>query len=471
MKTTSTQGSSAYILLLAGVGALGGLLFGYDTAVISGAVGFLQQHFHLNAGLTGWAASSVLVGCMIGAMGGGPLGDRFGRKPMILASALLFALSGILTAMAATLDSYVTARLLGGIAIGAVSVISPLYIAEVAPARRRGQMVSLYQLAIVSGILVVFFVNLLIQRQGSPTWNVEYGWRWMFGSLALPALLLVLMSLLIPESPRWLMSRGRREAAREILARVGGEQEADNGLREMEQSLAQESGTLGELSSAAYRRPLLIGVALAVFCQFSGINAIMYYAPEIFKSSGAGLDSSFIQTLLIGLVNLVFTFVAIWLIDRVGRRPLLLGGALIQVIALAAVGFAFAKGLGGLFLLMPILLFIAAFASGMGPVPWVVISEIFPQRIRGFAMAVATLILWVSDFVVAQTFPQLKAAIGTAATFGIYAVCSLMSLVFVATMVVETKGRSLEEIESSWRPHEAENAAAQEKAAVAQYRK
>jgi len=452
MKTTSPEGSPAYIFLLAGVGALGGLLFGYDTAVISGAVGFLQQHFHLSAGLTGWAASSVLVGCMIGAMAGGPLSDRFGRKPMILASALLFALSGIFTALAATLDHYVLARLLGGVAIGAVSVISPLYIAEVAPKRVRGQMVSLYQLAIVSGILVVFFVNLLIQRQGSPAWNVEYGWRWMFGSLTLPAMILVLMSLLIPESPRWLMSQGRREAARAILERMGGAAEAESGLREMEQSLKQEGGSLGELFAASYRRPLIIGVALAVFCQFSGINAIMYYAPEIFKSSGAGLDSSFLQTLLIGVVNLVFTFVAIRFIDRVGRRPLLLAGAGIQVIALAAVGIAFTLKLGGLFLLLPILLFIAAFASGMGPVPWVVISEIFPMRIRGFAMAVATLILWVSDFVVAQTFPLLKDSIGTAATFGIYAVCSLLSLIFVALVVVETKGRSLEEIEASWKP-------------------
>jgi len=359
LKTTSLPGSSAYIFLLAGVGALGGLLFGYDTAVISGAVGFLQRHFHLNAGLTGWAASSVLVGCMIGAMAGGPLGDRFGRKPLILASALLFALSGILTAVAATLDHYVLARLLGGVAIGAI---------------------------IVS-------VNLLIQRQGSPEWNAEYGWRWMFGSLSVPAVVLTIMSLLIPESPRWLMSRGRRDASREILVRIGSEQEAENGLREMEQSLAQESGTLAELFAAAYRRPLLIGAALAVFCQFSEINAIMYYAPEIFKSSGAGLESSFLQTLLIGLVNLVFTVVAIRLIDRAGRRPLQLGGALVQVIALTAVGVAFARGLGGLFLLLPILLFIAAFASGRGPVPWGVISEVFPMRIRGSAMAVAMLIL------------------------------------------------------------------------------
>jgi SP family arabinose:H+ symporter-like MFS transporter len=454
MRTNTPEGGAAYVYLIAGVGALGGLLFGYDTAVISGAVGFLQQHFHLTAGLTGWAASSVLVGCMIGALAGGPLSDRFGRKPMIVVNALLFALSGILTAFAGTLDTYVLSRLLGGVAIGAVSVISPLYIAEVAPKRMRGQLVSLYQFAIVSGILVVFFVNLLIQRQGTQAWNGAYGWRWMFGSLTLPAAILLGMSLLIPESPRWLMSRDRSDEAQAILERIDGKGEAETALREMREALAQETGTLSELLSPGYRRPLLIGVALAVFCQFSGINAIMYYAPEIFKSSGAGLDSSFLQTILVGVVNLLFTLVAVRLIDRAGRRPLLLVGTAVQAAALAAVGFAFARGLGGVFLLLPILLFIAAFASGMGPAPWVVISEIFPTRIRGLAMAVATLVLWASDFAVAQTFPLLKAGIGPGATFWIYAGFSLLSWVFVKFLVVETRGRSLEEIEASWRPGE-----------------
>ena len=449
-EAASVQGNRAYLYLLAGVGALGGLLFGYDTAVISGAVGFLQQHFHLSAGLTGWAASSVLVGAMTGALAGGPLADRVGRKPMLLGCAVLFAFSGVFTALAATLDNYVLARLLGGVAIGAVSVISPLYIAEVAPGRVRGQLVSLYQLAIVSGILVVFFVNLLIQRQGSAEWNAAYGWRWMFGSLTLPALLLFGLSLLIPESPRWLLKVGRPDEAQRILERVGGAAEAGREMQEIEQALGEESGQFTELFGPNYRRALLIGAALAVLCQFSGINAIMYYAPEIFKSSGAGLDISFLQTLLVGIVNLAFTFVAIWLIDRAGRRPLLLAGSAVQVLALFAVGLAFKMGLGGLFLLLPILLFIAAFAAGMGPVPWVVISEIFPTRIRGGAMALATLVLWASDFAVAQTFPLLNAAIGTAWTFWIYAFCSLVGLVFVWNVVVETKGRTLEEIERAW---------------------
>jgi SP family arabinose:H+ symporter-like MFS transporter len=455
----ASGGSRAYLLLLTGVAALGGLLFGYDTAVISGAVGFLQRHFHLSAGLTGWAASSVLVGAMIGAAAGGPLSDRIGRRPVLLLCAVLFAISGVLTALAASLDQYILMRLLGGIAIGAISVVSPLYIAETAPERVRGQLVSLYQLAIVSGILVVFFVNLLIQRQGTEAWDVAYGWRWMFGSLALPALLLGGLVLTIPESPRWLIKTGRREEAQAILTRIGGLAEAERELVAIERTAsAEKSGSLAELLAPGFRRALLIGVSLAVLCQFSGINAIMYYAPEIFKASGAGVGSAFTQTLLVGAVNLLFTFAAIRLIDRVGRRPLLLVGSAVQVLALSGVGLAFGLGLGGVFLLLPILLFIAAFAAGMGPVPWVVISEIFPTRIRGGAMAAATLVLWIADFAVAQTFPLLNAGIGPAWTFGIYAGCSLVGLLFVWKVVVETKGRSLEEIERAWRPDAASKA-------------
>jgi len=449
----ASEGSRAYLFLLAGAAALGGLLFGYDTAVISGAVGFLQKHFALGAGLTGWAASSVLVGAMLGAATGGPAADRVGRKPVLLACAALFALSGLFTALAGSLDQYIWMRLLGGVAIGAISVVSPLYIAEVAPGRMRGQLVSLYQLAIVSGILVVFFVSLLIQRQGAEAWNIAYGWRWMFGSLCLPALLLAALALLIPESPRWLLKAGRQGAASAILTKLAGPAEAAREICEIEGAAAsEERGSLAELLTPSFRRPLLIGVCLAVFCQFSGINAIMYYAPEIFKASGAGIGSAFTQTLLIGAVNLVFTFAAIRLIDRAGRRPLLLVGSAVQVAALAGVGTAFALGLGGPFLLLPILLFIAAFAAGMGPIPWVIISEIFPTRIRGGAMAVATLTLWAADFVVAQTFPLLKAGIGPAWTFWLYAGCSLAGLLFVWKVVVETKGRSLEEIERAWQP-------------------
>lgn len=438
-------------MLLTVVAALGGLLFGYDTAVISGAVGFLQAHFQLSAGLKGWAASSALIGCIVGAMFGGPLSDRYGRKKILLFCAALFAFSGIASALPRTLSQFVWARFAGGFAIGAVSVLSPLYIAEIAPERIRGRLVSLYQLAIVVGILLVFFVNMLIQRMGNEAWNTDYGWRWMMGSLTLPSGLFGLLLLFIPESPRWLMKVGRKAEAETILLRVGGQAAAGREMKQIEDSLNQEEGKFSELFTGGFRRALVIGVVLAVICQFSGINAIMYYAPEIFKSIGAGRDAAFAQTVAIGVVNLMFTFVAIWLVDKAGRKALLVGGSIVQVIALAAVGIMFANGMSGLWLLFFIVLFIAAFASAMGPVPWIVISEIFPTKIRGQAMSVATLVLWASCYIVSQTFPMLVDAIGNAKTFGIYALCSLAGLIFVVAMVPETKGKTLEEIEQSWK--------------------
>ena len=444
------QGSKAYLYLLAGVGALGGLLFGYDTAVISGAIDFLTRHFALNPDQAGWAAGCVLIGCMIGCLVGGPLADWCGRKPMLIASALLFAASGAATALAQGFEAYWIARIFGGIAIGAVSVISPLYIAEVAPGRLRGQMVTLYQLAIVTGILVVFFVNYYIQGLGAVAWNVAFGWRWMFGSLCIPAALMVALTFVIPESPRWLIKMGQRERALSILTLVDGADRSKQVLAEVERSLQEERGSISELFTTKYSRATMIGVVLAMACQFSGINAIMYFAPEIFNASGSGLHSAFQQTVLVGVVNLAFTFVAIWLIDRCGRRPLLIAGSAVQVLALGLVGLALQKHLPSMFLLIPILAYIGAFASGMGPVPWVVISEIFPTRIRGSAMAIATMVLWGSDFVVTKTFPLLKADLGMAKTFWIYGICSLAGLIFVLTQVPETKGRTLEQVEELW---------------------
>ncbi len=445
------SGSLMYLMLLTVVAALGGLLFGYDTAVISGAVGFLQAHFQLGAGLKGWAASSALIGCIVGAMFGGPLSDRYGRKKILLFCAVLFAFSGIASALPRTLTQFVWARFAGGFAIGAVSVLSPLYIAEIAPERIRGRLVSLYQLAIVVGILVVFFVNMLIQRLGDETWNTAHGWRWMMGSLTLPAGLFGFLLMFIPESPRWLMKMGRRAEAEKILVRVGGQAAASREISQIEGSLSQEEGKFSELFTGGYRRALVIGVGLAMICQFSGINAIMYYAPEIFKSIGAGRDAAFSQTVSIGVVNVLFTFVAVSLVDKAGRKALLIGGSIAQVIALTAVGIMFAKGIGGYWLLFFIVVFTGAFASAMGPVPWIIISEIFPTKIRGQAMSVATLVIWASCYLVSQTFPMLVDGIGNAKTFWIYALCSLAGLVFVIACVPETKGKTLEEIERSWR--------------------
>jgi SP family arabinose:H+ symporter-like MFS transporter len=447
----SSQYNYFYLVPLACTAALGGFLFGYDTAVVSGAIGFLTAHFDLSADLTGWAASSLLVGCVVGAAMAGTAGDRLGRKWTLIACGVLFAASSVASALPTTIDQFAWFRFAGGIAIGAASMLSPLYIAEISPEKFRGTLVALYQLAIVVGILIVFFVNLQIQRLGDETWNNEVGWRWMFASLTLPAVLFAGLMMLVPESPRWLMKMGRRDEARRILERLGGEVNAEREIRQIDEALQQEEGRWSELLTPAWSRPLLIGTMLAVFAQLSGINAIMYYAPEIFKAAGEGTDSSFVQTVIVGAVNLLFTLVAIGLVDRAGRKPLLIAGTAIQVASLCFVGLMFHQNQHGPLLLAGILAFVAAFAMAMGPIPWIIASEIFPTKLRGRAMSLAVLMLWLADLAVTQTFPRLRQDIGPANTFWIYAGFSLLGLVFVIFMVPETKGRTLEEIEASWR--------------------
>lgn len=457
----SAQGSTTYLILIACSGAIGGLLFGYDTAVISGAIGFLKEHFKLAADMTGWAASSLLIGCMIGALVGGPLGDRFGRKPMLMVCAGVFALSGLGSAVAPDLAAYTWSRLVGGMGIGAVSVLSPLYIAEISPEKSRGRFVSLYQLAIVVGILVSFFINMLIQRYGADqpqvvngavteSWNAAYGWRWMLGVLAMPSVIFGLLLLPLPESPRWLMKRGLRSKAEVILTRIGGSETANHELTQIEESLSAESGKLSELFHGGFGKAMLIGCLLAIFQQVGGINAIMYYGPELFKVAGTENTQAFVSTVVIGLTNVLATFGAIALIDRIGRKTLLIIGVSIQVLALAAVGTLYHLHGNPILLLASILLFIVGFASSSGAVTWVIISEIFPTRVRGQAMGIAVLVLWAADYLVSQSFPMLVEGIGPANTFYCYAGCAFIGLVYTILAVPETKGQTLEEIERSW---------------------
>jgi sugar porter (SP) family MFS transporter len=453
MNNSNSSLNIPYILLISLVAAFGGFLFGYDTAVVSGAIDYLKNHFQLSADLTGWAASSMLVGCMAGAMIGGPLGDRIGRKKSLILCGLLFAVTSLLSAIPHDITQFAWSRFAGGIAIGAASMLSPLYIAEIAPEKIRGRLVSLYQLAIVGGILVVFFVNLQIQRMGDETWNTHTGWRWMFASLVIPSVVFAGLMALVPESPRWLMKMGRKAEAQKVLETVGGVENARREMAQIEGALGQEEGRWIELLSPGYRRALLIGSLLAIFGQFSGINAIMYYAPTIFKSAGVGTDAAFTQTVIVGVVNLVFTFVAIGFVDRAGRKPLLIAGTLIQTVSLAFVGWMLHTHNQGPLLLVGILAFVAAFSMAMGPIPWIVNSEIFPTKLRGRAMSIAIVLLWFADFIVTQTFPMLRESqsVGPAMTFWIYAGCSILSTLFVVAMVPETKGRTLEEIEASWK--------------------
>ncbi|NUQ65671.1 MAG: sugar porter family MFS transporter [Pirellulales bacterium] len=444
-------GSIGYVYLLASVAALGGLLFGYDTAVISGAIGYLAERFSLNEHWTGWAAASALVGCIIGAAFAGVLSDRIGRKRVLLISAVLFTVSAIGTAVPRNLTEFAVARMLGGFGVGAASMLSPLYIAEVAPARIRGRLVSLNQLAIVFGMLAVYFVNAWIASLGDSSWNVAYGWRWMFGSETLPAVVFFVLLFGVPESPRWLTKQGRPAEAEAILSRVSGPRGAEIQMDEIRAAIAEESGSLAQLFQPGIRIALLIAVVLAILQQVTGINVVLYYAPEIFKSTGLAANQAINDTVIVGLVNMAFTLVAIWIVDRLGRKPLLLIASAGMGASLAALGGAFYLGsFQGPWVLLFTLAYVASFAVAMGPVVWVVLSEIFPTQIRGRAMSIATVSLWIACFLVSQTFPWMLKTLQGAKTFWIYAATCAVAFLFVLLFVPETKGKTLEEIERSW---------------------
>lgn len=440
-----------YVYLVTVVAALGGLLFGYDTAVIAGAIGFLQTKFELSSAMTGWAASSAIWGCLFGAMFAGYASDKLGRKKVLLATAFLFSLSAIGSALPNNLTQFVAARFVGGLGVGAASMLSPLYISEIAPAKMRGMLVSLYQLAIVLGINFVYFVNMKIANLGTEAWNIEMGWRYMLGSEIIPALLFFILLFIVPESPRWLTLNGREEEANIILEKVNGKEKGKEILNEIKETIRAEKGTLKELFATKLRRALLIGLVLALFSQITGINAIIYYAPEIFKNIGFGTDSALQQTLIIGFVNTIFTFVAIYFIDKIGRRTLLLWGLTGMIICLLGTGLVFYLGQSSsIWTLIFILGFTASFSSSLGPIPWVLMSEIFPTKIRGLAMSFATMTLWLGVVAITQFTPIMLDNLGGAYTFWIFMCNAVLLLIFVYKMVPETKGRTLEEIEKSW---------------------
>jgi sugar porter (SP) family MFS transporter len=479
LPTGHTEGSVAYVYVLAGVAALGGLLFGYDTAVISGAIGFLNTIFQLTPKQEGWVAASVLLGCAAGAALAGFISDYLGRKKMLALAGLMFLLSAIGTALPTQISEMIGApwlssitvfvifRILAGLAIGAASVSAPIYIAEVSPASMRGRMVSINQFAIVTGILLTYVVNYVVVNYGnsvSPDWNAQYAWRWMFGAGAIPSIVLMALLLIVPESPRWLTKRGRTAEALTVLARVNGSKQAPLELATIERAIAEETGSLGQLLQPGLRFAMLIGVVLAVGSQFSGINAFMYFAPEIFKGMGWEVDASLFQTVIIGTCNLIFTIIAVYTVDRLGRKPLLLIGVMGIILSLLGLATAAYWGSPGgqwtntaaIAALVCMVTYIACFAISLGPVCWVILSEIFPTSIRGRAMALATVVLWLADFAVTQTFPmmlrseQLIATFRQAFPFLVYAAFCVLTFLFVWFYVPETKGKSLEEIEQSW---------------------
>ena len=437
-------------MIAASVSTLGGLLFGYDNIVISGAIGYLGQLFHLDAAGIGWAAGCALIGCIGGCAMAGTVADYLGKKKGLALCAVCFALSSGGIFFAANLNQFVVWRLIGGLGIGAASVISPNYIAEIAPTRVRGRCVTLYQLGIVVGILAAVFVNMLIQRMGDETWNITVGWRWMFFSGIVPALLFGAMILPAVESPRWLMKMGRREEATRVLAELNGAEAALGEAAEIENSLASEEGHISELFTV-FRRPLLLGIMLAGLQQISGITPLFSFLPQIFRAAGTASGDAFFQSVLVSLVNLLFTLFALWLVDRAGRKTLILVGTTLQFISLALVGWFYHVHGSGLAVLIFVMSFVAGHAFGNGVACWVIISEIYPTKVRGRGMSIATTALWLVGYLGNQLFPIMQKTLGSDGTFWCFSAGALLTIVLVGLLIPETKGRSLEEITKFWK--------------------
>jgi SP family xylose:H+ symportor-like MFS transporter len=438
------------------VATLGGLLFGYDTAVISGAISNLAEYFSLSPAQKGWAASSALVGCIAGAILASYLSISIGRKRGMIVASILFFISALGSGLADNFTIFIIYRIVGGVGVGLASMLAPMYIAEISPASQRGLLVSLYQLAIVTGIIVVYFVNYIIALQGDAQWNLNLGWRWMFASEAIPSLLYFAFLFLVPQSPRWQAMKGYNEKAKNTLNKINGEALADDIFREIQEELKQERGTLKDLLTPAMKLALTIGLGLSIFQQITGINAIMYYAPEIFRSFGSSGDTALLQTILVGTVNLIFTIVAIYSIDKLGRKPLLLWGMMGMGICLFIVGFGLYIQSTGIWLLFFMLGFVACFAVSWGPAVWVLLSEIFPNKVRGVAMSITVFIQWTANFAVSQTFPMmveneaLKESLHGAFPFWFYGTMSIFAVIFVWRMVPETKQKTLEEMTELW---------------------
>jgi SP family arabinose:H+ symporter-like MFS transporter len=460
--TPAARFDTAYVYTISAVAALGGLLFGYDWVVIGGAKPFYEKFFRLtDPSQQGWAMSCALVGCLVGALISGWLSDRFGRKRLLIAAGLVFAVSSIGTGTAASFGVFVPWRIMGGLAIGMASSLSPMYIAEVAPAQLRGKLVSLNQLTIVIGILLAQVMNWLIAKpvpanatalQILQSWNGQVGWRWMFGVTAVPSMLFFVSMFLVPESPRWLAKTGAHERAKRVLSRIGGEAYGTQSLGEIEATIAQGANRaeLRTLLDGRMLRVLLLGVALAGLQQWCGINVIFNYAEEVFSAAGYTVSDILFNIVVTGVVNLVFTFVAIGVVDRYGRRVLMIVGSAGLAVIYACLGAFYYVHSHGVHMLVLVVAAIGCYAMSLAPVTWVVISEIFPNRIRGAAMSVAVTALWVASFILTYTFPLFNHALGAARTFWIYAAICVAGFFLIKARLPETKGKTLEQIEALW---------------------
>ncbi len=471
---SNNKGSLSYVISLTLVATLGGLLFGYDTAVISGTVGSLEKFFIEPYGyaemasnsMLGRVVSSALIGCVIGGLIGGWISIRLGRRNGLRLAAVLFLLSAIGSALPemfvgpvgkgdhSYVNYFVFYRILGGVGVGLASMLSPMYIAEISPPNIRGKLVSWNQFAIIFGMLLVYFINYYIARQGDGTWLNTTGWRWMFASEIVPAFAFLILLFFVPESPRYLVIKNQPEKAFSILARINGSLKAGVVLKEITETIRHKSGKLFSFGFMI----IIIGILLSAFQQLVGINVVLYYAPEIFKNMGAGTDTALLQTIIVGVINLSFTVVAIFTVDRIGRKPLQIIGAAGMALFMFALGFSFYFNRLGLAALVFMLGYVACFAVSWGPVVWVLLSEIFPNRIRGKAMAVAVAAQWISNYLISFTFPIMDKStflthhFNHGFSYWIYGVMGILAALFMWKFVPETKNKTLEEMEKLFPP-------------------
>ena len=454
------QNKSIYLMTTILVASLGGFLFGFDMAVISGVLPLLQKQFTLSAFQEGWFVSAALVGCIVGVAFSGELSDRLGRKTPLVTSAILFLLSALGCALLPSLPWIIAARFIGGVGIGIASNVVPLYISEIAPAKSRGRLITYYQFAVTFGILVAYLtnaglVNSALKNTGGSgflhTMFVTEVWRGMMGLGILPALLFLLGLFLVPESPRWLIQKGRTQDGKLILHKINEAADAEKDFINIQGNIHEQKVSYKELLAPQWRRALVIGLLLPLFSQFSGINAIIYYGPSILSNAGISLSNSLLSQVIFGAANMLFTLIAIWKVDSAGRRPLYLAGTAGAGISLFLTGLCFATGATtSVWLLVCVLAFLACFAFSIGPLKFVVAAEIFPNKIRGRAMALSIMVMWIADTIVGQLTPVLLKGIGTAATFWVFAVFCVIAFFTVYRLLPETKGKTLEEIEKDW---------------------
>ncbi|MBN1927149.1 MAG: sugar porter family MFS transporter [Prolixibacteraceae bacterium] len=432
-----------YILLISLIAALGGLLFGFDIAIVAGTVPFLEKHFSLSEAQLGWTVASLYVGCIIGSFSTGYLTDRFGRKIPLIIAAAIFVVSSVFMGWSPTQNMLIVWRMIAGIGVGAASMLSPLYIAEVSPANVRGKMVSINQLTIVIGILIAYSSNYFLS-------GIENNWRWMFTSGAAPSLLFVISAFFLPESPRWLISKGKIENAKIILGKTISLQKANDEIIAIQANLKSEiKGRISDILKKGVAPVVLLGITMAVFQQISGANAVFFYAPKIFEKAGMNISDQLFQQILIGCINLIFTLVSMQLVDRIGRKKLMLFGSSFMALWLLVISIFFHFSFfEGYWLTIVVLAFVATYATTLAPVTWVYISELFPTRIRGISISLATGMLWVACFLLTYLFPILIENLKATQTFLLFAAICFIYFLILLKFAPETKGKTLEEVES-----------------------